>query len=130
MCRIDGFLQNSWTQFIYVRCQNTNRNSHSSTLTPPNPKKAKVANKHYYASVNSEDDDVAHERNVQLLKQHINKGNTKGGAVISLIERTFANRRQWILGNVLPINEILEIYPHLSKSVCVSEVIINAYYYV
>ena len=118
-------MQESWTQFIYVRCQNTNRGQASTSSTKPSSsKKAKVnmVEKHLYASLVSDgEDDVSMERNVEILKQNISKGNSKASAVRSLIQRTFPQRRRWILETVVPLNEILSVYPHLSKPsyVCV-----------
>ena len=67
------------------------------------------------------------KRNVELPKQNIAKGNTKASAVRSLLQRTFAQRRRWILETVMPLNEILAVYPHLSKPLYVSEAYIFDY---
>lgn len=67
------------------------------------------------------------KRNVELPKQNIAKGNTKASAVRSLIQRTFAQRRRWILETVMPLNDILAVYPHLSKPLYVSEAYIFDY---
>ena len=67
------------------------------------------------------------KRNVELPKQNIAKANTKASAVRSLIQRTFAQRRRWILETVMPLNEILAVYPHLSKPLYVSEAYIFDY---
>ena len=66
-------------------------------------------------------------RNVELLKQNIAKGNTKASAMRSLIQRKFAQRRCWILETVMTLNEILAVYPYLSKPSYVSEAYIFDY---
>ena len=88
-------MQGSWTQFKYVCCQNTNRcDALTSSTKPSSSKKAKVVNmveKHLNASLLSDwEDDVSMERNVEILKQNISKGNSKASAEISYTTNIFS----------------------------------------
>ena len=65
------------------------------------------------------EDSVSHDRNKMLLKQQVLKNGSRG-TIKTLIERTFTNRRQWILDNAFLLEEITSEYPHLTKSGYVS----------
>ena len=96
------FLQHSWTNFIYTRCQNINRRSkHNNDEDEESRalKKTKIApEKHTYPSLAiHNDDDVAFERNIGLLQQEMSKPKPQFSCVTSLMNRTFSKRRQWIL---------------------------------
>lgn len=125
------FLQYSWTNFVYTRCQNVNRKTKDAgreekmeTDTPSTPsKRSKVDPGHHsYPSLmlNFSEDETAHSRNVSLLKQEFTKHKPHIQSITSLMTRTFARRRQWILDDVKRVDEIVLEYPCLTKPVYVS----------
>ena len=113
--------------FIYTRCQNINRKTKSARREDNSEeesikasKKNKVdPEKHSYPSLAFEAEDEV-ECNVLLMKQERAKSKPQSGSVTSLMNRTFARRRQWILDEIKGIDEICEKYPCLSKSTFVS----------
>lgn len=89
------------------------------------PKKHKAdPEKHAYPSLPFDtEDSTATEHNLSLLKQELLKPKPHFDSVISLMERTFTSRRQWILGGSECFRYIIKEYSCLSKSVYVSEAI-------
>ena len=67
-------------------------------------------------------DDVAIQRNITLLQQELSKPKPHLESVISLMERTFTHRREWILENVESVANIVEKYPFFSKAVYVRDI--------
>ena len=61
------------------------------------------------------------------MKQELAKSKPQSGSVTLLIDRTFAGRRQWILDEMIGVDEICEKYPCLSKSTFVSLVAFYVY---
>ena len=125
-------LQDSWTEFIYVRCQNCNRKPmsiKSDDERPTHSKKPKIEPlKHTYPSieiVEFEEDEIAHDRNLTLLHKEIDKPKSKFLEISELMARTLKRRRNWILNEVRPIKEIYEKYPFLKKTKFVSSLICN-----
>ena len=120
------YIQHSWTNFIYTRCQNINRKSKNPQSDQDEgsraSKKSKIApEKHSYPSLTmDEDDDVAFERNVSLMKHELGKQKLQSASIFSLMERTFTRRRQCMLDDCKSVKEICEKYPCLSKSIYVS----------
>ena len=117
-----NFSQDSWTQFIYTRCQNTNRKSSSSNSAPA-PKKAKLGStdRHSYASVSVPDDDEeAYKRNVSILKQEVLKPKAQTEVVKNLVRRTFSGRRTHILEDQPSVESLVDTFPHLKKTNYVS----------
>ncbi len=112
--------QNSWRQYIYVRCQNINRKYSRATPEPKRQKAAPcVAHSYVEISIN-QDDQVAHERNTDHLKKEIEKPKHKVDVIKELIRRTLKNRRDMVLsGDVRPA-ELLLYFPHLKKANYVS----------
>ena len=121
------FVQHSWTNYIYTRCQNVNRKSKASgreeTSEPPTPtKRYKIdPEKHSYPSLptNSEDE-TSILRNISLLKQELAKSKPNFDAVTSLMSRTFSFRRKHILDTVQRVDDIVTECPCLSKPAYVS----------
>ena len=119
--------QHSWTNFIYIRCQNVNRKSkgaeYGDKACTPSKKHKADPEKHAYPSLPFDaEDDTATQRNFSLLKQELSKSKPHFDSVTSLMQRTFASRRQWILDSVESVGQITKEYPCLSKSVYVSQV--------
>ena len=56
-----------------------------------------------------------------LMKQELAKSKPQTGSMTSLMDRTFAGRRQWILDEIKEVDEICEKYPCLCKSTFVSQ---------
>lgn len=123
-------MQYSWTNFIYTRCQNVNRKTKDvgreermELDTPSTPsKRGKVDFGHHsYSTLTLEaEDETSHRRNVILLKQEIGKAKPHIQSITSLMTRTFARRRQWILNDIKRVDEMLPEYPCLSKTLYVS----------
>ena len=93
------------------------------TSCTPSKKHKANPEKHAYPSLPFDaEDETATERNCSFLKQEMSKQKPHFDSVISLMQRTFAPRRQWILDSVESVQQIVKEYPCLSKSVYVSEV--------
>lgn len=102
-----------------------NRKSKVATndqVSTPSKKHKADPEKHAYPSLPFDtEDSTATEHNLSLLKQELLKPKPHFDSVISLMERTFTSRRQWILGGSECVGDIIKEYPCLSKSVYVSE---------
>lgn len=124
---LNSFLQHSWTDFIYTRCQNVNRKTkqfvadHKNDMPKPSKKQKFDPEKHGYPPLCQDvEDETSLKRNISLLQQELAKAKPNFDSVASLMSRTFQNRRQWILDNTENVVEIVKIYPFLSKSAYVS----------
>ena len=122
------FIQHSWTNFVYTRCQNVNRKSKDAVCgdkmevdsTPSKRSKFDPECHSYPPLTLDAEDEMAHKRNQTLLNQELGKLKPHIGSVTSLMTRTFARRRQWILDNAKQVEDILKEYPCLSKPAYVS----------
>ena len=110
------FMQWSWQQFIYTRCQNTNRKPPGSSsggggdASPRKRAKVLPPQSSY---------EVSYKQQVDLLKQEMGKTKPNGEIVLSLIAQTFPQRRKWIL-DAKPVGEIIQQFPFLRKTAYVS----------
>ena len=66
------------------------------------------------------DDDIAHERHISMLKREIVKTKPNADVTRDLMQYTYGRRRQWLLGDVKPVEEICTEYPLLKKAHFVS----------
>ena len=88
-------MQYSWQQFIYTKCQNSNRKppgSSSTESTEPPPKRPKLENRtlHNYPSIDAElEDEKSNKRNRTWLLDEVQEPNKSTARVKELMRRTF-----------------------------------------
>ena len=95
----------------------------SKTTDEPPTKRRKLDTKkrHYPSLGSSEEDQASQERNVQLLKQELEKKKINNEAVKSLMTRTFSERRKVLLTGGKLVVDLLKDYSFLKKAMFVSE---------
>lgn len=99
-----------------MRCQNCNRKPSNPDTPRPKRLKLKPIGNHVYPALHGEpEDEITHERNMKLLGEELQKDRPLSTNLKELMSRTFLNRREWILNSELPVAEIVEQYPCLSK---------------
>ena len=101
-----------------MRCQNTNRKSNAIVSKP---KKLKLTEKHDYALLTIDEDEISDKRNKELLFKEISKGKANVDVMRTLIHRTLGVRRKEVTSGVRP-EELLKSYPHLKKPNYVSNI--------
>ena len=57
---------------------------------------------------------------MKLLEEELQKKRPLSTNVNDLMSRTFLNRREWIINSEIPVEDIVEKYPSLTKNSCVS----------
>jgi len=116
-------MQYSWQQFIYTRCQNTNRKPPSAAYESPkpsSPKRQKPDDNHAYPSLAGVvEDETAHTRNIEQLQLEIDKPKPRLDVVHTLMTETFTRCRKWILEQKT-VNAVIKEYPFLRKPIHVS----------
>ena len=91
----------------------------------PKAKWAKIdaSEKHLYPPLTGDaEDEVAHSRNIEALKEHMSKTKVNYEAICELMRRTLLRRRSAITDNPNPssVQEITEEYPVLKRASLVS----------
>lgn len=82
---------------------------------PRNASELKVH--HPYAALErNEEDDVSHNRNVQHIKKILQDARPNHEALKELMSHTFQNRRNSIITDVKPVEQICSEYPLLQKA--------------
>ena len=61
-----------------------------------------------------------YQMNVVMLKKELEREAPRSSVVKSLMQATFAERRQWIVQERPPISDILDLFPCLSQEKYVS----------
>ena len=119
-------LQHSWKVFISTRCHNVNRRKshHQCAEGEPPFKRRKMSSreKHTYPpmepTIPADEEDGDTDEQYELLKQELAcpPKLRRPDIICSLMERTFPQRRQWILDNddIQP-QLVLKMYPPLEK---------------
>ena len=72
------------------------------------------------------EDEATYTRNMKLLDEECGKCKLSSTNIKDLMSRTFLNRREWILNSDLPVSEIIEKYPGMTKISYVSVFILQA----
>ena len=60
-------------------------------------------------------DQKIYESNLALLQEHLAKPNQEISEIKSLMNATFAGRMKWIIVDVPPVNQIIDLFPPLKK---------------
>ena len=99
-----------------MRCQNCNRKPSNPDTPRPQRLKLKPIGNHVYPALHGEpEDEITPEHNMKLLEEELQKDSPLSTNLKDLMSRIFLNRQEWILNSELPVAEIVEQYPCLSK---------------
>lgn len=108
--------------FIYVKCQNVNRPG--PTTSGPTPKRPKLSQKsnnaHSYPNVEDGEDEVAYNRNLNLMGKELKDKHPSSIKLKELMVRTFSHRRKWVVDGAVSAKEIWTKFPLLKKPTFVS----------
>ena len=88
--------------------------------------KLSTGEKHVYSEVpQSADDEESYKRSIKLMKTELAKSNPTTSTLVHLMNCTFTRRQEWMRGNALSIEEILEVFPLLRRAKYVSCLVIH-----
>ncbi len=112
-----------------MKCQNINRKpTVGSSAKRPKMAIESKAHHNYPTVEGSEEDDIAHERNLAQLKKSLKNSKPNHEVLRELMSRTFIRRRTYIIDEKKPVQEICSDYPLLRKPNYVKPIMHNNYY--
>jgi hypothetical protein len=119
------YTQESWKQYLVIKCQNLNRcdkKSDRDDSPVPSAKRPKLSPlKHPYSSFSTEiEDDTSHERNLTLLKKEAAQVKPRMDVLKDLMKRTYGRRRKLILDGYDSVQHVCSEYSPLKKAFIVS----------